>query len=259
MQNERILYSHCPLCESGNFSHFFTGDCSSNSRYQPSLSSSIKWNRCAECTHVFTEGYYSDEALAVVFQNTLDNQKVGANMEQNRAISARMIDRVLLYQDSGLWLDVGFGNGSLLFTAAEYGFETVGLDLREDTVSTMKQLKFECYREDVCNFSYERKASVVSMADVLEHTPFPKKCLVAARNLLKNEGVLFLSMPNFDALIWKVFTKQGINPYWGEMEHYHNFGRKRLYSLLEETGFKVLRYGVSERYRMCMEVIATPE
>ncbi len=153
-------------------------------------------------------------------------------------------------------LDVGCGNGSLLFTADEYGFETVGLDLRGDTVNTMKQLKFECYKEDVCSFSYERKASVVSMADVLEHTPFPKKCLIAAKSLLKKDGVLFLSMPNADAFIWKIFSLQNINPYWGEMEHYHNFGRKRLYSLLDETGFKVLRYGVSERYRMCMEVIA---
>lgn len=259
MQNERVLYSECPLCESKNFRHIFTGDCSANSRYQPPLDNSIKWNRCTDCLHVFTEGYYSDEALGIVFQNTLDNQKVGANMEQNRAISARMIDKVLPYRDSGLWLDVGFGNGSLLFTAAEYGFETAGLDLREDTVNTMKQLGFECYKEDVCNFSYAKKAAVISMADVLEHTPFPKKCLVAAKNLLQDDGVLFLSMPNMDALIWKIFTQQKMNPYWGEMEHYHNFGRKRLYSLLDETGFKALRYGVSERYRMCMEVIAAPK
>lgn len=256
MQNERVLYSHCPLCESENFSHLFTGDCSSSSRYQPQLSSSIKWNKCADCKHVFTEGYYSEEALEIVFENTLDVQKVGANLEQNRAVSARMIEKVLPYQNRGLWLDVGFGNGALMFTADEYGFETVGLDLREETVSTMKQLRFECYKEDVCDFSYNKKASVVSMADVLEHTPFPKKCLIASRSLLKKGGVIFLSMPNSDAFIWRVFSQNNINPYWGEMEHYHNFGRKRLFSLLEEVGFEVLRYGVSERYRMCMEVIA---
>lgn len=256
MQNERVIYNRCPLCDSENFSHLYTGDCSACTRYQPPLSNTIKWNRCIDCNHVFTEGYYSEEALNIVFQNTLDNQKVGANLEQNRALSARMIDKVLPYQDSGLWLDVGFGNGSLLFTAEEYGFDTVGLDLREDTVNTMKKLRFECYKEDVCNFSYDKKISVVSMADVLEHTPFPKKCLIAAKNLLKEDGVIFLSMPNCDSFIWKAFTQKNMNPYWGEMEHYHNFGRKRLFSLLEETGFEVLRYGISERYRMCMEVIA---
>jgi protein O-GlcNAc transferase len=47
------------------------------------------------------------------------------------------------------------------------------------------------------------------------------------------------------------------NPYWGEIEHYHNFSRARLYTLLEEFAFKPQSYGISERYRACMEVIAT--
>ncbi len=46
------------------------------------------------------------------------------------------------------------------------------------------------------------------------------------------------------------------NPYWGEIEHYHNFGRTRLYALLEETGFELVRYGIRERYRACIEFIA---
>jgi hypothetical protein len=42
----------------------------------------------------------------------------------------------------------------------------------------------------------------------------------------------------------------------GSIEHYHNFSRSRLYALLRETGFEPVRYGISERYRACMEVIA---
>jgi hypothetical protein len=48
----------------------------------------------------------------------------------------------------------------------------------------------------------------------------------------------------------------GVNPYWGEIEHYHNFSRKRLYALLQNHGFKPADYHISERYRVCMEVIA---
>ncbi len=44
-------------------------------------------------------------------------------------------------------------------------------------------------------------------------------------------------------------------PYWMELEHYHNFGRKRLYSLLHDQGFKPVNYSVSQRYRMGMEII----
>ncbi|MGB8899283.1 MAG: hypothetical protein WCC90_08670 [Methylocella sp.] len=48
----------------------------------------------------------------------------------------------------------------------------------------------------------------------------------------------------------------GVNPYWGEIEHYHNFSRKRPYALLEEHGFRPVEYHVTERYRVCVEVIA---
>ena len=170
-----------------------------------------------------------------------------------------MIDKVTPFKNKGTWLDVGFGNGSLLFTALEYGFKPIGLDLREQTVSSMKRIGIESYKKDICEFVYPEKMSVISMADVLEHTHFPKEVLAAARNLIEDDGVLFLSMPNSESLLWQATTNQNVNPYWGEMEHYHNFSRTRLYSLLEEMDFEPLQYGISERYRMCMEIIAKPK
>jgi protein O-GlcNAc transferase len=98
--------------------------------------------------------------------------------------------------------------------------------------------------------------NVVSMADVLEHVPFPKRTLRRAWELLEPAGLLFLSMPNADAFVWQASTRNRSNPYWGEIEHYHNFGRRRLSALLEECGFEVARFGVSLRYRMCMELVA---
>ncbi len=63
-------------------------------------------------------------------------------------------------------------------------------------------------------------------------------------------------MPNMDNMVWRLLHANGVNPYWGELEHFHNFSRKRLYALLEEHGFVPLAYYVSERYRVCMEVVA---
>jgi protein O-GlcNAc transferase len=57
-------------------------------------------------------------------------------------------------------------------------------------------------------------------------------------------------------VVWRLLNMKKANPYWAEIEHYHNFGRLRLTSLLSECGFEVVQYGVSERYRACMELIA---
>lgn len=254
--HERILYESCPLCSSPQFSHAHTGDCSRHALYHPSLSPQIHWRKCSACSHVYTEGYYTPKACEVIFSKTHENQKVGFQAEGQRPVSSRIIEKVLPYISEGRWLDVGFGNASLLFTAQEYGFTPIGIDLRQQNVEAIKSLGIQAYARDLTKLTIPVECAVISMADVLEHMPFPKEGLAAAHRLLANNGVLFLSMPNSETLPWDMLTKQQTNPYWGELEHYHNFSRSRLYALLNECGFEPVKYGISERYRVCMEVIA---
>lgn len=255
--SDRTLYESCPLCDSKDFKLLRTGDCSKHPLYNTALSSEIRWNVCNECHHIFTEGHFTPGASEIVFSKTQENQKLGYQIEQNRVISARMIEKVLPYAAQGYWLDIGFGNGSLLFTAQEYGFNPVGIDLRVSNVNQLKNLGIQAHCSDVGTLTLPYECTVISMMDVLEHMPFPKVGLSAAHRLLRKDGVLFISMPNSENLLWRLMTDQNVNPYWGELEHYHNFSRSRLYDLLHEHGFSPQRYGVSERYRVCMEVIAT--
>ncbi len=256
MQNELVAYQHCPLCSGDNNRLHKAADCSISPRYDAALSSTINWMICEDCSHQFRSGYYTPEALSIVFKRTNQNQMVGYDIEGQRRVSSQMIEKILPYQDSGRWLDVGFGNGSLLFTAEEYGFYPVGLDLRPDTVASFRQIGMPAYCQDVMDHDPEIPYAVVSMADVLEHMPYPKAALKKVNSIMEERGALFLSMPNADCFAWKVLDQLGKNPFWSEIEHYHNFGRRRLYKLLEETGFQVVRYGISERYRLCMEVVA---
>ncbi len=206
---------------------------------------------------MFTEGYFTPEALDIVFSETHKNQQVGNDFERQRPVSARMVRQVTPYVQEGDWLDVGFGNGSLVFTADEFGFRAAGVDLRLGNVEGLKRLGFEAYCCDVAELDMPGRFSVVSMADVLEHIPYPNQALAAASRLLRPGGAIFLSMPNAGAFAWRAMDALKANPFWAEIEHYHNFSRDRLYRLLREHGFKPVSYGVSERYRLCMEVVAT--
>ncbi len=55
MQNERILYKTCPLCDSANIALHKTADCSWHPMYNPKLEPVINWKKCSGCQHVFTE------------------------------------------------------------------------------------------------------------------------------------------------------------------------------------------------------------
>jgi SAM-dependent methyltransferase len=254
----RIPYQACPLCDAPPGREAMVADCTGHELYKPALPARQRWLQCAKCGHVHVDGYFTPEALALVFSATNENQTPGYDVEGQRDLWARVVDSVAAVRgkSAGRWLDIGFGNGALLMTAAEYGFDVAGLDLRSDSVARMRAFGFEAHAIALEDYRPAHPFGVVSMADVLEHMPFPRPALRRVRELLEPAGVLFLSMPNMDATVWRMLTETGANPYWGEIEHYHNFGRRRLYALLEECGFAPVRYGVSNRYRACMEVIA---
>jgi predicted SAM-dependent methyltransferase len=109
---------------------------------------------------------------------------------------------------------------------------------------------------DFTKLDLKPRASVISMCDVLEHMPFPIMGLTAAHRNLADDGLLLISLPNIDSHLWKLLDQNNVNPYWMEMEHFHNFGKSSLFRSLEQTGFIPEKFGVSYRYRACMEVIA---
>ncbi len=254
----RIPYECCPLCAGTDSCTERTDDCSHHPSFREPLPRTMRWLRCRSCDHVYVDGYLNQAALAALFSNSLPHQTPGQHFESARFTSAAMVETVCsrLATRKGRWLDVGFGNGALMTTAAEFGFQTVGLDLRAANVDLMQRFGLEAQAVPFEDYHPSEALDVISMADVLEHMPFPKPALRHAWNLLRSDGILLLSMPNSDCYLWHSLTRQGANPYWAELEHLHNFGRRRLYALLEECGFEPIHYGVSARYRIGMEVLA---
>ena len=255
--NARIPYDACPLCGGGEMSEVGTADCSAHPLYKPQLPRLQRWMRCGRCTHIFVDGYFSPPALEILFADTPAEQMPGHDLEGSRYMWSYVVETVshLRAAPGGRWLDVGFGSGALLTTAEEFGYQVVGLDVRERNVRAMREAGYDVHAADFEAFN-GGPFDVVSMADVLEHLPFPRRALAHAATLMSAGALLLLSMPNADAYIWRAMTHAGANPYWAEIEHYHNFGRKRLYALLAEAGFAPVHYSVSLRYKACMQVIA---
>jgi len=268
--SERILYRNCPLCDSANFLLHASANCSLHKLYDPIIPSQINWMKCDDCAHVFTDGYFSHEQNEVLFSKAHLNQLPGQNVEQGRLLSAKIVETVLgspdvlegvegmfpRFSGKNSWLDIGFGDGTLLMTAQEYGLTVAGIDVRKQAVDELLKFGIDA-RVGTPETAARELFSVVSLADVLEHIPFPKLALSAVReNLIETNGLLFVSCPNMDTAAWRYLTAIDANPYWIEIEHFHNFTRKRLESVLHECGFQPIDYSISERYRLGMEIIA---
>jgi SAM-dependent methyltransferase len=256
----RIAFDACPLCGAEDAGEIKIASVRGHPLYDPALPGDIHWVSCDRCGHVFTDGYFDARGLEVLFSRAHRMQTPGVDVERARGVAAKIVEDVgrLRERLGGRWLDVGFGDGALLTTAEEFGYDVVGLDLRTQSVERLRAMGFPAHVAEITSFEPEsrEKFDVISMADVLEHMPFPKPALARAHALLADDGLLFVSMPNRDSFAWKDLDARDANPYWAELEHLHNFGRRRLYALLEEMGFHPLRYGISQRYVACMEVVA---
>jgi SAM-dependent methyltransferase len=251
----REIYEACPLCESRDVSSETEARITNHPLYKSILPPVLKWCRCATCEHVFTEGYLTPEGGDIVNPAANAEQKVGKDAENQRKASAKIVARVARYASGGDWLDMGFGNASLLFTAAEWGFSAVGIDRNDEGVKRLRKFGYEAHR-DLEALDAGERFSVISMIDYLDRTPFPGRTLAAINKMMRPGGVLFLSTLNTDSIVWRALDATGTNPYWAEFEHYHNFTRARLVSLLQSHGFKFAEYDVGEHHRSSMEIIA---
>lgn len=254
----RVAYETCPLCEGRSFVPLGETVCKSHRAWTDGLPEKLAWLGCKSCGHVFTDGYWTDEGLSRVLATPHGHQTPGHDVEAARSASAVVVERIASLRGSlaGRWLDVGFGDGSLLTTADEFGFETVGLDLREVCVRSLRGFGYAVEKQSLLDFHDARGFDVISLCDVLEHMPFPKQALHKVKQLIAPHGLVLVTCPNVDCFAWKWLDERGQNPYWAELEHHHNFGRARLYELLSECGFEPVSYAASRRLHAGMEVIA---
>lgn len=255
----RIRYNHCPLCEQDELAVEVQANCSNHPSYTPRLPEVMIWLRCKHCNHSFTDGYFCPDGFEELSKHSHEYQIFSLQQfEKWRHINGRMVTTVsnLRNSYSGRWLDIGFGNGSLLLTAQEFGYSVTGIDMRNSSIEALGPYLGDIRNQDFLDIDEYHRYDVISMADVLEHVPFPKTFLDHANKLLKPDGLIFISLPNLSAPIWEIMNKNGVNPYWAEIEHFHNFSRERLISLLKDHNFEYCHYGISERYRACMEMVA---
>jgi SAM-dependent methyltransferase len=261
----RTPYPACPICGLTSCAVAVVCNCTNYPAWHAPLPEKLTWLRCDGCGHIFTDSYYTQAGLDELFRNAFVNQLAGGDLERMRILWAPVVQFVLqampdhekLFNGTGMsWLDVGCGAGGLVATAEEFGFAATGIDLREEAAQRLRDIGYAALKADIFTVQTKAPLDVISMADLLEHSPYPVTTLLRAHQLLHPQGALYISCPNRDSSSWRQMDRNQSNPYWGEIEHYHNFSRKSLMWLLAKCGFQPVAYTVSNRYISCMEIVA---
>ncbi len=133
-------------------------------------------------------------------------------------------------------LDIGFGKGELLLLLQRHGFRNLfGIDPSEESVEHMRKSGIRAETGSIyTSDSLEEKMNMVVVTDVLEHLLKPSLALEKISSVLRDGGLLYVSVPN--CLNLERDTSPLCNNF--NQEHINYFSVTSLKNLMARYGFK---------------------
>lgn len=144
----------------------------------------------------------------------------------------------------GTLLDVGCGSGAFLARARYHGWIVRGTDVAPHCVKyAREELGLQVNQGELSQLNLGERFDVVCLLHVLEHFADPRAQVLAAKQLLCDDGLLYVSLPNhtsFDA------RRQGLKwEGWAMPWHFFHFAPPTLKNLLESCGFQIVGFEFS--------------
>ena len=177
----------CKLCGSPKLRLFYTqGD-----QHQ------FKFYRCHKCRLVVydTRTGINQEKYILTRVDPRANTRQNRGHRQTYGFIKRHAPR------PGRMLDLGCGDGTVLWLAREDGWQVHGVELFPEHATLVREtLGFEVDASDIAAYQGVNEAwDCVVLTHVLEHLPDPVGALKKIRALLKPGGIAVLEFPNIDA------------------------------------------------------------
>ena len=224
-----------------------------------SVHADIDMVRCAACGLVYVDRRVHEDDLGQVYGEAYfrssDSQELGyddyvgerANLGRTFGRRVRGIERAL-GRSGGRLLDIGCATGFFLDVARSRGFDVQGLEVSAYAARLAREeLGLDVHLGPLRGFpTPELPFDVVTLWDVIEHSLEPLQDLRRVAGLLRPGGLLVLATPDVESWPARLYGRRWIGI--KEHEHFFYFSRRTITRCLEETGFRVERFGTIGKY-----------
>ncbi len=231
----------CPLCQQHDLAVISKKD---------RQSKALETQLCKSCGTVFNNPIPSDEELAKFY--TKDYRKSYKSVAvPKKKHSLRAFKRAQGFFDSNkerlakveTCLDVGAGGGEFLYLAKQRGWQAQGIEPNEGYANSAKEFyDVDIFCGMMSDTDYaENSFDLIRLNHVLEHINDPVSFLAQLRNWLKDDGLLYVEVPNIKA--YAALRTKGKIFHYG---HIFNFSPWALQGCGKLAGFDLADDGPAE-------------
>lgn len=221
-------YVNCSLCSDDDYQLLFKKE-------------NFKVVRCNKCGLIYINPRPTKDELVIAVSGDFYRQHFippAFDAHDNYRTHKTLLRELKNYSRINRLLDVGCASGLFLAAAKEEGWEVKGVDISEPAVSYGRdKLGLDIFLGDLEEASYpDEHFDVIICRDTIEHIQNPYGLLKEANRILRNEGLIFISTPNFNSLT-RLFLKEK----WSIIipGHLYYFSRKTAEQMLKKSGFEV--------------------
>jgi len=237
-----INHGKCPFCNSDKINLYI------NTKDYLKTGETFDIYRCEDCHLVFTRDVPSEEDIDKYYESEdyishTDIKKGLINWLYHQARrymlrrKAKLISRLTNRRNL---LDIGCGTGYFPGYMKEKGYHATGVE-KNSAARLFGEKKFGltiCTPEEFLADNRRNIFDIITLWHVLEHIYDPNLYLEKIRQLLKNDGVLFVALPNHDS-----FDARHYGSYWAGYDvprHLWHFTPETLGHLAEKHNFQIV-------------------
>jgi SAM-dependent methyltransferase len=227
----------CALCETNETEPVYTV-------------SALKIVRCLKCGLVYTNPRLPDDERARLYsEDYFRNQSCPdvpsfdyiQNKELFYADAERRLKGIMKFKHSGKILEIGCATGGFLDVARKYKWEPYGVEISpwaSDYARNKLGLNVITGTLEDASFP-DKYFDVIAMYHVLEHLPAPRQSIQKAARLLKQDGLLAITVPDIDSGNARRMKESWVNLV--PKIHLYHFSKESLSKLLSENGFGIIK------------------
>ena len=228
--------------------------CGSNSYDEIDTDRGLGIVKCRSCGLIFTNprprnaelNYFGDAEIFYNEAALIFKGKKSHHRDKNYRYEVNQIKKI---KQKGRLLDVGTNMGFFLRIAREAGYETEGVEpspaLSKIACEQWGLKIHTCFLQNapLTGKSYD----VITMIDVFENVTQPQEMLRKCAELLKDDGIVLIKVPNgdynyFKMKLSKISGKKSSYDIWDCCEHVAHYNYTTFNKLIQQSGFKLVKW-----------------